>query len=88
MRCEGPGWRVPVKTSKVIPTVHTMMVERVPAETIIVMMSSMAVKISASVEIMEGVRSSEAVIQVACKVLEEKGNHCSTRGVRSEELTG
>ena len=74
------------QTSRVAPTVHKVMIERVTAETAIVMMSSV-VKASASAEVVERVRRLGSVVQDACTILEGKENHCSTRSVRSEELT-
>ena len=65
------------------PTVHTMIVERVLAETVVVMM-----KASTSTEVMERVKSLEVVVHVTCTVLEVQGNRCNTQSVRSEELAG
>ena len=72
-----------IQTLRVAPTVHTMMVERVSTETVITM-KTMAVKASASAEVVWRVTSSEAVVQAACTVLEGQGNCCSTRSVRLE----
>ena len=65
---------------------HTMMVERVSAETANMSMELVAVK--ASAKVVERVRSSEAVVQVAYTVLEAQRNRCSTRTVPSDELAG
>ena len=43
------------------------------------------VSVKASAEVVERVRNSEAVVQVACTVLERQRNRCSTQSVRSEK---
>ena len=51
-------------------------------------MSSVVVKVSASAELVKGVRYSEAMVHVACMVLEGGENHFSTPNVSLEEVAG
>ena len=74
------------QTPKVAPTVDKMMVYMMSAETVNIMNKTVAVKASAGV--VWGVKNSEAVVWVACTVLEGQDNHCITRSVHSEELAG
>ena len=62
------------------------MVKRVSAETVNMIMKTGAVK--ASTEVVEKARSSDAVAQAACTVLEGQRNRSSMRSVNSEELAG
>ena len=63
-----------------------MMAKRVLAET--VNDEALGGGVKASAEVVERMRSSEAVARVASTALEGQGNHCSTRGVRSKEVAG
>ena len=74
MRREGPRGSAS-QTPKVGTTVHTMMDGGEGAK-MVNMMKTLAVKTSA--EGAKRVRISEAVVQVACTVLEGQRNRCST----------
>ena len=75
------------QTPRVALTVHTMMVGMVSAETVNIIIKTVVVS-NASAEMVEKVTNSEAMVQVACTVLNGQGNRCSTQSVRSKGLAG
>ena len=75
------------QTPRVVPTVHTMVVKRVSAKTIIVI-RLVVVKAFASAKVVKRVTSSKAVTHVVCTVLGGQENRCSTRVIHSEDLAG